>query len=105
MHQNEVVEFDDNFQFRVERMKFEDVELPEEQFNVIFFDAFSPDVQPELWSTEVFQKIADASENGAVLTTYSCKGIVKRALKTAGFEIEKLPGPPGKREILRAILK
>lgn len=80
-----------------------DLELMSNHFDLIFFDAFSPDVQPEMWTVEVFSKIAFSMKRGGVLTTYSCKGIVKRALKSAGFEIEKLPGPKGKREILRGI--
>lgn len=75
---------------------------PEGQFDLIYYDAFSPDIQPHLWQPEIFQKIAHHCVNGAVLTTYSSKGIVKRALKDAGFSIEKIPGPPGKREFIRA---
>lgn len=83
----------------------QEVELSSEYFDLIYFDAFSPDVQPEMWTDDIFLKIADATKRGGILTTYSCKGFVKRALKAAGFEIEKLPGPKGKREILRAIKK
>jgi tRNA U34 5-methylaminomethyl-2-thiouridine-forming methyltransferase MnmC len=71
--------------------------------HLVYFDAFSPDVQPELWSEGIFKKLFDHMVIGGILVTYSCKGVVKRALKSAGFLIEKLPGPPGKREILRAI--
>jgi len=70
--------------------------------NLIYFDAFGPDIQPELWTEEIFQKIAGMTSPGGILVTYSCKGTVKRALKAAGFEIEKIPGPKGKREMLRA---
>lgn len=76
--------------------------LPE-TYHLVFFDAFSPDVQPEMWTEDCFLKIAASMKRGGVLTTYSCKGIVKRALKAAGLQIEKLPGPPGKREFLRAV--
>ncbi len=71
-------------------------------FDVIYFDAFSPEVQPELWSVDVFKNLYNQANKGAVLTTYSCKGSVKRNLREAGFQVEKLPGPPGKREITRA---
>lgn len=71
--------------------------------DIIYFDAFGPDVQPELWTEEIFQKIADMTSPGGILVTYSCKGTVKRGLKAAGFEIEKIPGPKGKREMLRGI--
>ena len=78
--------------------------IPEYQyFDLIYFDAFGPDVQPDMWTLEVFQKMAAGLKQGGVLVTYSTKGIVKRNLKEAGFKIEKLPGPAGKREIMRAI--
>ncbi len=76
--------------------------LPSDTFDVVYFDAFSPEAQPGLWTSEIFEKIFRAMKTGGVLTTYSCKGTVKRALKAAGFQLEKLPGPPGKREFLRA---
>lgn len=80
--------------------------IPEIQyFDLIFFDAFGPDVQPEMWTFEVFKKMASCMKKGGVLVTYSTKGMVKRNLKEAGFSIEKLPGPIGKREILRAFIK
>jgi len=75
-----------------------------EAFDLIYFDAFGPDVQPEMWTQEVFKKMASGLKKQGVLVTYSTKGIVKRNLKAAGFSIEKLPGPHGKREILRAVL-
>ncbi|MDR0367902.1 MAG: tRNA (5-methylaminomethyl-2-thiouridine)(34)-methyltransferase MnmD [Bacteroidales bacterium] len=75
---------------------------PADTFNLVYFDAFSPDVQPELWSEELFKKIYQSMKPESVLLTYSTKGTVKRALKNADFQIEKLPGPKGKREILRA---
>lgn len=71
-------------------------------FDVIYFDAFSPEKQPEMWTEEMFKKLYNASNSDALLTTYCCKGDVKRALKSAGFTIEKLAGPIGKREVLRA---
>lgn len=71
-------------------------------YNVVFFDAFSPQAQPEMWTFDIFKEIYRSLKQGGVLTTYSCKGSVKRALKESGFDIEKLPGPPGKREFIRA---
>lgn len=73
-----------------------------DKIDVIYFDAFSPEKQPEMWTPELFRKLYLCSSENAVLTTYCCKGEVKRAMKEAGFLIEKLPGPIGKREILRA---
>jgi tRNA U34 5-methylaminomethyl-2-thiouridine-forming methyltransferase MnmC len=72
-------------------------------FDLIFFDAFGPDKQPEMWSEEIFEKISGASSSGTVLVTYSAKGNLKRALKHNGFEVSHLPGPPGKRCITRAV--
>ena len=76
---------------------------PDTYFDVVFFDAFSPDRQPEMWTAEIFRKLYEHMHTGGVLATYCVKGLVKRRLKEAGFAIEKLPGPPGKREILRAV--
>ncbi|MDR3235230.1 MAG: tRNA (5-methylaminomethyl-2-thiouridine)(34)-methyltransferase MnmD [Prevotellaceae bacterium] len=76
---------------------------PEGQFDVIYFDAFAPTVQPELWSEAVFCKLHTALRSGGVLVTYSSKGIVKTALRTAGFEVQRLSGAIGKRHMLRAI--
>jgi tRNA U34 5-methylaminomethyl-2-thiouridine-forming methyltransferase MnmC len=71
-------------------------------YDVVFFDAFSPEKQPEMWSEEQFGKIYKHCNADAVLTTYCAKGIVRRAMQAVGFVVERLPGPPGKREILRA---
>jgi len=90
------------FQLQWVHQKFEDF-LPEStQYHLVYFDAFSPQVQPEMWTEQGFNKLYKALKPGGILTTYSCKGQVKRALTTNGFKIEKLPGPPGKREFLRA---
>lgn len=76
-----------------------------EKFDVIYFDAFSPEKQPEMWSNTMFEKMYNAAANHAVLTTYCAKGAVRRAMQQAGFAVERLPGPPGKREMLRAVKK
>ena len=83
--------------------KLEDITLSDQQFHLIYFDAFGPEVQPELWTEKIFSQLYRCLKPDGVLVTYSCKGNVKRALKSAGFSIEKLPGPAGKREVLRAI--
>jgi tRNA U34 5-methylaminomethyl-2-thiouridine-forming methyltransferase MnmC len=75
---------------------------PKERFHVVYFDAFSPDAQPELWTKSLFEKIYLSMKPHGVLVTYCTKGIVKNILKEVGFSIKKLPGPKGKREILRA---
>ena len=70
-------------------------------FELIFFDAFAPNVQPELWTKDIFEKMFAMLEPGGVLVTYCSKGDVRRAMQAAGFIVEKLPGPKGKREIVR----
>lgn len=92
----------DRFTLEKEINTLEKAVFPTEKIDVIYFDAFSPEVQPELWTVDIFSKLFKSLKKGGVMTTYSCKGIVKRALKESGFQIEKLPGPPGKREYLRA---
>jgi len=72
------------------------------KFKLIYFDAFAPNAQPELWTKEVFEKMFAVLEPGGILVTYCSKGDVRRAMQAAGFVIEKLPGPPGKREMIRA---
>ncbi len=79
------------------------VKLPNEYFDLIYFDAFGPRVQPEMWTLEVFLKMVETLSNGGCLVTYCAKGEVKRSLKAAGFIVESLPGPPGKREMTRAL--
>jgi tRNA U34 5-methylaminomethyl-2-thiouridine-forming methyltransferase MnmC len=73
-----------------------------QQFNLVYFDAFAPNAQPELWTKEVFDKMFSILEPGGILVTYCSKGDVRRAMIAAGFEVEKLKGPPKKREMLRA---
>ena len=72
-------------------------------FDVVFFDAFSPEKQPELWDKRMFEKIYKVMNESGVLITYCAKGLVKRVLKLAGFKVERIPGPPGKRHMLRGI--
>ena len=71
-------------------------------FNLVYFDAFSPVVAPELWQPEIFVLLRKHMAVDGVLVTYSARGAVRRGLQAAGFRVERLPGPPGKREMLRA---
>jgi tRNA U34 5-methylaminomethyl-2-thiouridine-forming methyltransferase MnmC len=71
-------------------------------FNIIYYDAFAPKAQPELWTESTFRQAFALLAPGGILVTYCSKGSVRRALLAAGFKAEKLPGPPGKREMLRA---
>jgi tRNA U34 5-methylaminomethyl-2-thiouridine-forming methyltransferase MnmC len=74
---------------------------PDFTYDLIFFDAFAPEKQIEMWTAEIFTMLYKGLKSGGIMTTYCVKGEVKRMIKQAGFNIEKLPGPPGKREILR----
>lgn len=90
--------------FEIEKMEcdFTDFEHTS-TYDIVFFDAFSPEKQPEMWTQQQFEKIYAHCHPGAILTTYCAKGVVRRALQSAGFSVERLAGPPGKREILRAV--
>jgi len=73
------------------------------KFDLIYFDAFGPDKQPEIWTDDIFRKISEMSARDGILVTYSAKGSVRRSLRGAGFDVSLLPGPPGKRHIIRAV--
>lgn len=75
------------------------------QFDLIYFDAFGYPVQPELWNEEIFAKMFAALKPNGILVTYACRTVIKKAMQSAGFETIKLPGAPGKREMLKAIKK
>lgn len=94
-------ELDQGFNLHKIQTRFEDYQTSGDR-HLIYFDAFGPRVQPELWTEEVFEKMYDELLPAGVLVTYSAKGSVRRAMQAAGFEVERLPGPPGKREMLRA---
>ena len=76
--------------------------LPD-RIDLVYFDAFAPDKQPEMWNQEIFNRLYARMTGGGVLTTYCAKGVVRRMMKEAGYSVERIPGPPGKREMLRAI--
>jgi len=84
-----------------QRKEFKEID-DENYFDLIYFDAFGARVQPELWTAQIFSKMISALKPGGVLVTYSAKGSVRRAMLAVGFIVERLPGPPGKREMLRA---
>jgi tRNA U34 5-methylaminomethyl-2-thiouridine-forming methyltransferase MnmC len=79
--------------------------IPEGSYELIYFDAFGPDKQPEMWTSEIFSGIGASTAPGGILVTYSSKGTVKRNLRSSGFDVKLIPGPPGKRQIIRAIKK
>lgn len=75
---------------------------PTQKFDLIYFDAFAPDVQPMLWTESIFKNMFEMLDIDGVLVTYCAKGSVRRIMKASGFTVERIPGPPGKREMLRA---
>jgi len=76
--------------------------LPEEEkYDLIYFDAFAPNKQAEMWEKAVFKKIYDSMSEGGILVTYCAKGIVRRTMQAVGYTVERLPGPPGKFQMLR----
>lgn len=82
--------------------KLEDF-APHKAIDLVYYDAFGPNSQSEVWDIQLFKKIFQYMNNGGILVTYCAKGQVRRDLQSAGFSVERLPGPPGKREMLRAI--
>lgn len=72
-------------------------------FDIVYFDAFAPNKQPDMWTAEVLQKVFDAMRTPGIFVTYCAQGQLKRDLRTVGFKVESLPGPPGKREMTRAL--
>jgi tRNA U34 5-methylaminomethyl-2-thiouridine-forming methyltransferase MnmC len=101
-HCNETVSIHPSFVLHKVHATFEAWQAPANTYDLIYFDAFSPNLQPELWTTVMFNKMFTALKPSGVLVTYCAKGQVKRNLKEAGFTIESLSGPVGKREITRA---
>lgn len=77
-------------------------DLPE-GIDLVYFDAFAPGKQPEMWNQEIFDKLYAHMAEGGILTTYCAKGAVRRMMQKAGYSVERIPGPPGKREMLRAM--
>ncbi len=89
------------FSFRKIKKKIADYHS-DEKYSLVYYDAFAPDTQPELWTEDCFRRVYNTMDTPGVLVTYCAKGSVKRALKAAGFEVESIAGPPGKREMIRA---
>lgn len=96
------VEISESFCFEKRLLDLHDFHPVPDSYDLVYFDAFGPDVQPEMWTTIIFERLYRSMRSGGALVTYSTKGEVKRNLKSVGFMIGKLPGPPGKREMLRA---
>ncbi len=101
---NEKIALSNHFDLVKQRIKFQAITY-KKSIDLIYYDAFGPRVQPELWTEDLFSIMYDALRANGLLVTYSAKGSVRRALQKVGFTIERLAGPPGKREMLRAIKK
>lgn len=95
----------DNFILNILEAGIKDIQLSDSSFDLVYFDAFAPEVQPDLWSEDVFRRLFYAMKYDGVMVTYSAKGEVRRRLQTVGFEVERLAGAVGKREMLRATKK
>lgn len=97
---NEEVGINDHF--ILHKIEGDANQLPMPQaVDLIYFDAFAPDKQPEMWNQDLFDRLYGALNPGGILTTYCAKGAVRRSLQASGFQMERIPGPPGKREMLR----
>jgi len=96
------IPIDDKFTFTKSKTTLEDFSS-DKKFDLVYFDAFAPNAQPELWTDAVFQQLFDLMAPGGMMVTYCAKGSVKRSLKAIGFTVETLEGPPGKREMTRAV--
>ena len=104
MHESnweEKIVLDYNFSLTKRKQFFNEID-DENKYDLIYFDAFGYRVQPELWSTEIFQKMYHSLKENSYLVTYAARGVVKRSMIEVGFKVEKLEGPPGKREMFRA---
>jgi len=86
-----------------DNQSLQDVTLPSNHFELIYFDAFAPNKQPEMWELPLLRKVVASMKSGSVFVTYCAKGQLKRDLKSLGLIVESLPGPPGKREMIRAV--
>lgn len=105
MHKGEpgkMVSLVNGFTFTKEYVTFQQYLSNDQVFNLVYFDAFSPVTEPDLWTDAVFKKLFTIMNDGGVLVTYCSKGSVRRSMQQQSFKIERLPGPPGKHEMLRA---
>lgn len=99
---NKVVSIAHGFTLNKINQTIQAAALPEAHYDIVYFDAFAPEKQPEMWKPSLFEKVVTAMKPGGILVTYCAKGQVKRDLKSVGLRIETLQGPPGKREMIRA---
>ena len=101
---NKTLKISDYFYLKKLKVDINKIDFsPFKKFDIIYFDAFSPDKQPEMWNPDLFQKIYNKTSLNGLFVTYSAKGEVRRNLAACGFEVQRLSGPPGKKEMLRGI--
>lgn len=101
---NEVVPITSNFNLRKLQTSLQQIDFASE-FDLIYFDAFAPNKQPEMWEIDVLRQVVNAMRADGIFVTYCAKGQLKRDLKSLGLDVETLPGPPGKKEMVRAVKK
>ncbi|WP_029904450.1 tRNA (5-methylaminomethyl-2-thiouridine)(34)-methyltransferase MnmD [Prevotella sp. 10(H)] len=102
---NKEIEITDNFYLKKIQSDFTNFDFKKitDKIDLIYFDAFAPDKQPDMWTQEIFDKLYTVSADDCILVTYCAKGVVRRMMQHPGYSTERLPGPPGKREMLRAV--
>lgn len=100
---NKPVEITTNFVLHKLKSDFSKENTIDTKFDLIYFDAFAPEKQPEMWTQSLFDKLFNLCNKKGIITTYCAKGVVRRMFEKSGFKVERLPGPPGKREMLRCI--
>jgi len=93
------INFNSHFSLTKRKQLFEEI-VDQEQFDLIYFDAFGYQYQPDLWSSTIFKKMYQSLKENGVLVTYAARGVVKRSMQEVGFSVRKVPGPPGKREMM-----
>jgi tRNA U34 5-methylaminomethyl-2-thiouridine-forming methyltransferase MnmC len=101
---NEAVSITSGFNLRKLNLSLQQIDFSSE-FDLVYFDAFAPNKQPEMWEIDVLKQVVNAMRADGVFVTYCAKGQLKRDLKSLGLEVETLPGPPGKKEMVRGIKK
>lgn len=104
VHRNQQLETR-NFKLRKIHTTLEAISLPANEFDLVFYDAFAPSKQPSMWELPMIEKVRNALAVGGLFVTYCAKGQLKRDLKGLGMEVETLPGPPGKKEMVRGTKK
>ena len=102
---NKQISIHSSFSLKKVDNKLQEQRLSLETYHIVFFDAFAPNKQSELWEREVLAKVFQSQAPGGVFVTYCAKGQLKRDLKEIGYQVETLPGPPGKKEMVRGTKK